>query len=110
MENKELINKYELVVIVDAKKTSEEKEAAIAGVKDVVTKAGATVHNSQVWLEKQKFAFEIKKNTDGTYYLINFDATGDMIEPIEVKLRLDEKILRYAITRNEARESADSSK
>ena len=61
MEKDEQKRKYELVVIVDAKLTNESKETVRKEVADLVNKHGGKVINSQVWLEKHKFTFEIKK-------------------------------------------------
>ena len=72
MEKNELTRKYELVVIVDAKLTNEMKEAVRKEVTDTINKRGGKVINSQVWLEKHKLTFQIKKCNEGTYYLINF--------------------------------------
>ena len=108
MEQNETIKKYEMVLIVDAQLNNDDKEAVRKEVTDTITKADAKVINSQVWLEKQKFTFDIKKCTEGTYYLINFDGRGDVVEKIQSKLRLNEKILRFAIMHNEAHTIAEA--
>ena len=63
MEMNENISKYELVFIVDAQLTDEEKESVCKGVTEIISKAGGKVINRQVWLERQKFTFLIKKKT-----------------------------------------------
>ena len=107
MEKNELTRKYELVVIVDAKSTNEAKETIRKEVTDLINKRGGKVINSQVWLEKQKLTFEIKKCTDGTYYLINFDGEGSVSEKIKPALKLNEKILRFSILQVVSRPTAD---
>ncbi len=99
MSKVETIRKYELVVIVDAKLSNEEKESIRKEITDVVNKAGAKVINSQVWLEKSRFTFRIKKRTEGTYYLINFEADGASADKIRPVLRLNERLLRFEITK-----------
>lgn len=93
----ETLRKYELMIIVDAKLANEEKETARREATEIVTKAGGNIINSQVWLEKQKFSFAIKKCTEGTYYLINFEGEGAVIGPIRSDLRLNERILRFTV-------------
>ncbi len=95
----ETLRKYELMVIVDAKLANEEREAVRREATEIVTKAGGKVINSQVWLEKQKFSFSIKKCADGTYYLINFEGEGAIISPIRSNLKLNERVLRFAVTK-----------
>ena len=101
MENNELVRRYELVVIVDARLANEEKESILNSAKDVIAKAGGKVINSQVWLEKHKFSFLIKKCSDGTYYLINFESNASVIAEIRTALKLNEKILRFVIIKVE---------
>jgi small subunit ribosomal protein S6 len=96
-----LVEKYELVVIVDAKLTNEEKDNICKEVIESVSKGGGKVINSQTWLEKQKFTFRIKKLSEGTYYLINFEGESPAIDKIRSNLKLNEKVLRFAITKAE---------
>ena len=94
------MNKYELVVIIDAQKAQGEKEEIYKQIVDIVNKAGAKVINAQVWLEKQKFFFTIKKKHEGTYYLVNFEGATSFLVKIKELLRLNENILRYLIIKN----------
>ncbi|MBI5149392.1 MAG: 30S ribosomal protein S6 [Candidatus Omnitrophica bacterium] len=97
----ETLRKYELMVIVDARLSGEEKEAVRKEAAEAVTKSGGKVINSQLWLEKQKFAFRIKKCVEGTYYLINFEGEGTVAAPLRSNFRLNERILRFALTKVE---------
>lgn len=95
------MRKYELVVIVDAKLSNEEKEDIRREAAEIVNKGGGKVINSQVWLDKHKFAFRIKKRHEGTYYLIKFESRGSALDPIRSALKLNERILRFVTTRVE---------
>ncbi|MCA9402016.1 MAG: 30S ribosomal protein S6 [Candidatus Omnitrophica bacterium] len=97
MEKNELLRKYELVVIVDSRLSEEEKDGVVKEVTGYISKNGGNVVNSKVWLDKQKFTFEIKKKTEGTYYLINFESDGQGIDKIQGALRLHDKVLRSSI-------------
>ncbi len=97
MEKKEEIKKYELMLIVDARLTDADKEATLKAATDLIVSEGGKVLNSQVWAEKQKFSFEIKKCQMGTYYLINLEVGGSVVKPIESKLKLDERVLRFSV-------------
>lgn len=95
------MNKYELVTIVDAVNPQEEKEQAVKQAQDIVTKAGGKVINNQVWIEKQRFSFLMKKKKEGTYYLINFEGKPSILGSIRSALKLNEKILRSLIIKVE---------
>ncbi|MBF0532351.1 MAG: 30S ribosomal protein S6 [Candidatus Omnitrophica bacterium] len=95
----ELNRKYELVVVVDAKLTGEEKEAILKDALDLIGKCGGRIINSQIWLEKHKFTFRINKRTEGTYYLVNFECAGAGLPEIRKEMRLKEKILRFLLVK-----------
>ncbi len=61
------------VIIVDAALSQGEKETTVKDVSQIIEKCGGRVINSQVWIEKQKMAFLMKKRPEGTYYLLNFE-------------------------------------
>lgn len=107
MEKNELARKYELVVIVDAKLTKEAKDAVRKEVTDEINKHGGKVINSRVWLEKQKFTFQIKKCKEGTYYLFNCEGKGAVIEKIQSALKLNEKILRFVFVKGVSKTAAE---
>ena len=92
------MNKYELVVIIDAQKAQPEKEEIYKQLTDSVVKGGGKVTANQVWLDRQKFVFNIKKKTEGTYYLVNFESAASFLPKIKEFLRLNENILRYLLT------------
>ncbi|HQP10161.1 MAG TPA: 30S ribosomal protein S6 [Candidatus Omnitrophota bacterium] len=95
MAKNELLRKYELVIIVDAKLTSDAKEAVRKEATEMIKKFGGKVINSQVWLERHKLAFVIKKCNEGTYYVINFEGASSIIAEIKPLLSIHEKILRF---------------
>ena len=100
MEKTEVDRKYELMFIVDAKLTAEQKDDICKDVTETVNKDGGRVINNQVWLEKHKLFFPIKKCLDGTYYLYNFESEGDRIAKITTDLKLKEKVLRFSIIKS----------
>lgn len=92
-------SKYELMVMVDANKSPTEKEEVYRQTQDVITKTGGRVLNTQVWLEKYKMSFSLKKKTEATYYLVTFESEGALLAKMRELLRLNEEILRYLIIR-----------
>ena len=108
MEKSELVRKYELVVIVDAKLTNEAKETIRNEVTEEIVKRGGKVINSQVWLEKHKLTFQIKKCSEGTYYIINFEGASDIIEKVKTGLKLNEQILRFEFIKIEPKVTAQT--
>lgn len=94
-----VIQKYECMLIVDAKLSSEEKDGVVKSIAEMIGKNEGKVINSQVWQEKQKLTFEISKCKEGTFYLIKFEGPGTLVEAIRTPMKLNEKILRSLITK-----------
>lgn len=95
------MDKYELVVMVDAALTQADKDAVVKETTDTITKSGGQIVSNQVWLDKHKMSFRLKKVIEATYYLMNFEVAGAEIAKIRQTLRLSERVLRFLITRVE---------
>jgi len=93
------MNKYELVMIVDAASPQEEKETIVKDAIESVGKCEGKLVNRHVWLEKHKFSFPIKKRREGTYYILNIEAPPTSITKIRQLLKLQESILRTLFVR-----------
>ena len=91
------MNKYELVYIVDAHLAAEAKEEVGKQIADAVTKADGKVINSNVWFERHRMSFPIKKVQDGSYYLVNWEGRGNASVKLRQSLRLNERVLRFLI-------------
>lgn len=92
-----MMNKYELVYIVDAHLAAEAKEEIGKQVADAVTKADGKVINSNVWFERQRMSFPIKKVQDASYYLVNWEGRENASVKLRQSLKLNERILRFLI-------------
>ena len=95
------MEKYELIMIVDATIPQGEKDTIVKESNDLIAKNSGKIINSQVWIEKQRFSFRMKKRTEGTYYLINFESPQSAVAQIRESLRLNEKVIRSLITKVE---------
>lgn len=93
------MNKYELVVVVDAASSQEEKDTVLKEVIDVINKCEGKLINRNVWLDKHKFSFPIKKKNDGTYYILNLEGPQPGMAELRKLLRLNDKVLRFLLTR-----------
>lgn len=93
------MNKYELVVMVDANLPQEVKEGILKEACDVIAKSEGKVINSQVWIDKHKMPFRIKKSAEATYYLINMEGESAVANKAKQILKLNEKILRFLTIR-----------
>ncbi len=62
-------------------------------------------------LGKKQLAYQIKKQTDATYFVINFEASPAAAKPIWDKLRLEqEDLLRYMLLKKVEKKASKKSK
>lgn len=94
------MHKYELMVIFDP--STEEKQVTPILEKSlaVVTNAGGTVDNLDLW-GRRKLAYQINKNNDGIYAVVNVHSNPDEVNEVERQLRLNEQIMRTKVMRYE---------
>ena len=93
------MNKYESVIIIDPNCTEE-------AVKDLESRfTGLINENGKVEsvenMGKKRLAYEIKKNKEATYMLINFEAKPDSIAELERNYRITDEILKFIVVRKE---------
>lgn len=67
------MNKYELVLIVNAKIEDDERAATVEKAKEIITRFGGTVTEVED-SGKKRLAYEIQKMREGFYYFVQFDA------------------------------------
>ncbi|HEY8370826.1 MAG TPA: 30S ribosomal protein S6 [Thermodesulfobacteriota bacterium] len=88
------MTRYELVFIVHPDRSDEEARKALERVKEVVTREGGEVLKVEEW-GKRKLAYEIKKQTKGTYFLVHYNGTGAVLNEVERTLRISDDVLKY---------------
>ncbi|MBE6008802.1 MAG: 30S ribosomal protein S6 [Lachnospiraceae bacterium] len=95
------MNKYELALVLSTKLDDEAKQAEFNKVTELLARFGGTVEKVDDW-GKRRLAYEIKKETEGFFSFITFDAEPTAPAEIESRLRIMENILRYLIIRKDA--------
>lgn len=88
------MTRYELVFIVHPDRTDEEARKVLDRVKEVVTREGGEVLKVEEW-GKRKLAYEIKKQSKGTYFLLHYHGTGAILSEVERTLRISDDVLKY---------------
>ena len=95
------MNKYELALVLSTKLDEEAKQAEFNKVTDLLARFGGTVEKVDDW-GKRRLAYEIKKETEGFFSFITFDAEPTAPAEIESRIRIMENVLRYLIIRKDA--------
>ncbi len=90
------MKKYEILYIVDASLSDEEKEKAIANVTSIVSACGGTCEEPDKW-GVRKYAYPINYKQEGFYVLMNFEADDAAPKAITSKLNISKNIVRHMI-------------
>ena len=91
------MNKYELLYIVEAGISDEEKEKVVQSVTAVVEAAGGTVVGEIDKWGVRKYAYAINYKTEGYYVLMNFTAEDTAPAAISSKLNINKNVVRHMI-------------
>ena len=94
------MNKYESVIIINPNATEEALKALESKYTGLINKNGKV--ESFENQGKKRLAYEIKKNKEAFYFLVNFEAKPDSIAEIERNYRIDDEILKFIIVKKEA--------
>ena len=100
---------YEILVIADPRPTDEEVAALLTQVGEQLKGLGADVTKVENW-GKRRLAYDIRKQREGTYAVLEVSAEPSMIKEFERQLRLNETVLRFLSTRVPIRKKARPAK
>ena len=93
------MNKYEILYIVDASISDEEKEKVVQAVTTVVENAGGVAQEPDRW-GVRKYTYAINYKTEGYYVLVNFKSEGSFTAELERVFGITEGILRSIVIRH----------
>lgn len=93
------MNKYESVIIISPVVEEE-------GIKNLITKFSDLINTegkveSVEEMGKRKLAYEVKKNKEGYYVLINFEAKPELISELERNYRITDEVIKFIVVRKE---------
>ena len=93
------MNKYESVIIINPNVD----EAGVKALEDKFT--GLINENGKVEsvedMGKRKLAYEINKNKEGIYKVLNFEAKPEFIAELERNYRITDEIIKFIVVRKE---------
>ena len=87
------MNKYESVIIINPNITEEAIKALESKYTGLINENGKV--ESFENQGKKRLAYEIKKNSEAIYAVVNFEATPDSIAELERNYRIDDNVLKF---------------
>jgi len=93
------MNKYETIIILSKQVSKEERNRVLEKIKNYIQENGEVTKNEDMGLKK--FAYEIRKQKEGYYYLIEFMFIPDNIRELERIYRITDEILKFIVVKLE---------
>lgn len=88
------MNNYETVFILNPVLSDEQIKETVQKYEDFLVSKGAEMVSKENWGLK-KLAYPIQHKKSGFYHLLEYKAPGEVIEPLELAFRRDERMMRY---------------
>jgi small subunit ribosomal protein S6 len=88
------MNQYEAVFIMHPVLSDDQVRETVEKFVGLLEAKGAKVLHKENWGLK-KLAYPIQHKRSGFYHLLEFQAPGDIIAPIELELKRDERVMRF---------------
>ena len=92
------MNHYETVFILTPVLSEKQTKEAVDKFKKLLKNSSAKINNDESWGLK-KLAYPIQKKSTGFYFLIEFQAEGDVVQKLETDLKRDERVMRFLTTK-----------
>ena len=93
------MNKYESVVIIDPTVAEEKVKELSQKFTDIINNDGKVEKVEE--LGKKRLAYEVKKNREGYYVVINFEANPNLISELERNYRIMDEVIKFITVRAE---------
>ncbi len=90
--------KYEMIYILDATTTDEERDALIEKFSSVVTTNGGAVESVEKWGVK-KLAYPIDYKNEGFYVYMTFEGDSNLVQEVKRVVGITDHVLRRLITK-----------
>ena len=87
------MHKYESVVIIDPAVEEDKVKELSQKFTDIINNDGKVEKVED--LGKKKLAYEVKKNKEGYYVVINFEANPNLISELERNYRIMDEVIKF---------------
>jgi len=94
------VKKYECAVVFAPTVSGELLEQSAKKYTEVITSRGGTLTKLDDW-GRRALAYEIDYHREGFYHFYRFEGTREIVNELNRQLRIDEKVIRHMIVRDE---------
>lgn len=93
------MNKYESVIIINPSVDDEKVKELEQKFTDLINKDGKLTKIDE--LGKKKLAYEVRKNKEGIYVVLYFEANPSLITELERNYRITDEVIKFIVIRVE---------
>ena len=101
------MKKYEVMYIINESVETEKRGELINSLSAIITNNGGNVTKTDEW-GMREFAYPINYMKKGYYVVLKFEADNDCVKEFDRLMRINQNVVRYMITRDEAAEMEKS--
>jgi len=92
--------KYDLIYILDPGTSTEDSQAVVAKIEQIVADAKGTVGKKEEW-GKRRLAYLVHKQREGIYWFFQLLVDASTIDEITRNLRLFEKVIKFLVVKDD---------
>ena len=92
-----MMNRYEMIYIIDADLEEAARKELIEKVSALIANNGGEIEKVDETWGKRKLAYAIDYKTEGWYVLVTFKAPVELPRELERNLQINENVLRYLV-------------
>lgn len=93
------MNQYESVIIINPSVEEQGIKDLVKEFTDLINQNGKVASVNE--LGKRKLAYEIKKNKEGYYVVLEFEAKPDSIAELERNYRINDNVIKFIVVKKE---------
>jgi small subunit ribosomal protein S6 len=94
------LKRYEVIAIVKSDLPDDDITTLIERIEKIITKRKGLIVKIDKW-GKRRLAYEISKQKDGYYFIIDLVGDGPIIDEIERNYKIDDRILKFITIKKE---------
>lgn len=95
------MKKYEVMYIINSSVEDEKRNSVVETVANIITENGGKVNKTDEW-GMRDFAYRIDDMTKGYYVVVAFEADNACVKELDRLMGINQSIVRFMITRDEA--------
>lgn len=95
------MKKYEVMYIINSSVEDEKRNSVVETVANIITENGGKVNKTDEW-GMRDFAYRIDDMTKGYYVVVAFEAGNACVKELDRLMGINQSIVRFMITRDEA--------